>query len=451
MTIKIAVAGHTNVGKTTLIRTLMRTTVGEVGDSPNLTKDGEFYHYHGLQATFIDTPGFQEPGLALLHLEGVSLPKKSIEELQYDLKAIEVIKQSDVVIYVGNLSIVADDSHKKEINIVKKIQPKVVSVLNQYNRNFKGSNSQEVNNRCRQWTELLNQAGIANVIVFDAHWDRRAKEKKIYDAIYEILDSAQKADFSLGLNKFKERQYKIRDEVCDTLVKSVENLQKIQVNVKKWEYDNTAKQEECLDKILRGIARETIQFIAYVNKLYESAAEYPTESPENLIVKTRNIISLSKRLALTANASAVLGTLGAVVGGIVGAVITAFLSGGLLIAIPLGAMEGAKIFGAAGASLATFTVFSDSDDRIDIRMTSSQIEDVVKHLLAIVWGLEHNCFGRDKNLSEDEARAMKSQIEELDAKLQELDAKHKIDDWTKVSPVRVINYCKDILNELENY
>lgn len=36
--VRIAVAGHTNTGKTTLIRTLMRTVVGEVGDSPNVTQ-----------------------------------------------------------------------------------------------------------------------------------------------------------------------------------------------------------------------------------------------------------------------------------------------------------------------------------------------------------------------------------------------------------------------------
>ncbi|MBE9183180.1 50S ribosome-binding GTPase [Microcoleus sp. LEGE 07076] len=36
--ISIAVVGHTNTGKTTLIRTLMKTSIGEVGDSANVTK-----------------------------------------------------------------------------------------------------------------------------------------------------------------------------------------------------------------------------------------------------------------------------------------------------------------------------------------------------------------------------------------------------------------------------
>ena len=41
--INIAIAGHTNAGKTTLIRTLMKASVGEVGDSTNPTKEQQEY------------------------------------------------------------------------------------------------------------------------------------------------------------------------------------------------------------------------------------------------------------------------------------------------------------------------------------------------------------------------------------------------------------------------
>lgn len=190
------------------------------------------------------------------------------------------------------------------------------------------------------------------------------------------------------------------------------------------------------------IYQDIVGFIAYANKLYEVAAEYPTDSTEDLILKTNQRISLAGRLGITTCASAVLGTIGAVFGGIVGAVITGYLSGGL--ATIAGAIEGAKIFGALGAGLGSLVVFSDSEDRVEVALTSEQIEDCVKELLAIVWGLEHNGFGRGKNLSEQEAKDMKSQIEELHAK-------QKIDDWTKVNRGRLINYCKNILNELENY
>jgi len=47
-------------------------------------------------------------------------------------------------------------------------------------------------------------------------------------------------------------------------------------------------------------------------------------------------------------------------------------------------------------------------------------------------------------LSKDEAEDMKSQIEELHDQ-------QKIDDWTRINRGRVINYCQNILDELENY
>lgn len=67
--IRITIAGHTNVGKTTLIRTLMKTSVGEVRDSANVTKKGEAHFYKGLQATFVDTPGFRFADICNLYLE----------------------------------------------------------------------------------------------------------------------------------------------------------------------------------------------------------------------------------------------------------------------------------------------------------------------------------------------------------------------------------------------
>jgi GTPase Era involved in 16S rRNA processing len=439
MTIKIAVAGHTNAGKTTFITTLMRMKVGKIDDSANVTTKGQFHYYDGLQAIFIDTPGFQNPSLAFTYLKGTGLDQEDMESLKYDLEAIEIIKKSDIAIYLGYLSVVPDDSHKHQIKILKKIQPKVVAVLNQYHQNLQSGGKPKVDNRIRQWTEIFNQHGIDDVIIFDAHWDKRSKEQEIYDAIEKNLDYSQKADFCEGLNKFKKRQREIREEICQALSITLQRLQQIRVDVKKEEY-NADQEEEYQKKVERSLYQEIVGFIAYASRLYEVAAEYPTDATENLILKTNHKISFLERLGTTTSVSTVLGTIGAVFGGVVGGVITGFLSGGSA-TIP-GAIEGAKIFGALGVALGSFFVFDDRGDRIDIFLKSEKIEDIVKELLAIVWGLEHNCFGRCKSLSTDETKEIKSQIEALFAK-------QNIDDWRKVNQVNVINFCKNILDELE--
>ncbi|MEK0189697.1 GTPase, partial [Microcoleus anatoxicus] len=92
--ISIAVVGHTNTGKTTLIRTLMKTSIGEVGDSANVTKKGQSYFFEGLQATFIDAPGFQYASNLMMYLDSLNenpefkMSQSWQEKMVYDMNAI---------------------------------------------------------------------------------------------------------------------------------------------------------------------------------------------------------------------------------------------------------------------------------------------------------------------------------------------------------------------------
>ncbi|NJL91496.1 MAG: hypothetical protein HC916_18230 [Coleofasciculaceae cyanobacterium SM2_1_6] len=445
MTIKIALAGHTNIGKTTLIRTLIRSNVGEVGDIANLTKKGNSYYFPGLQAEFIDTPGFQNAATVIHYLNGhinkEQLSTEDKEALELDLAVIDSIKESDVVIYLANLGVVPDASHRNEIEAVKRIQPRIVGVLNQYKQTLKGLGSEIASGRCSQWTGLLKQKGVTSIKVFDAYWDKRSKEQEIYDDIYKVLDDNQKSDFLDGLTKFKERQKEIRDEVCIDLADRVQNLQRIEERVRKGQYDGT-KKEEIDRKIENQIIREVDKFILFVSKLYEVAAKFTTNSGQDLKVKAKNEINYQDRLATTANLTTVLGGFFAIIGAILGGTVVGILSGGIG-TIP-GVIEGAKIFGAVGATLGTFGIFLSDGDQTRITMTSPQIENIVKDSLAFVWGLEHKGFGRDRDLTEDEIKDMKNLVDELRTESSNYD-------WTNIDRRKVIDYCKNILEKLKDY
>ena len=439
MTIKIAVAGHTNAGKTTFITTLMRMKVGKIGDVANVTTEGASHKYEGLQAIFIDTPGFQNPSLAFTYLKGTELDQEDMESLKYDLKAIEAIKQGDIVIYLGNLSGVPDDSDIREIKIVKKIQPKVVAVLNQYQNNLQSGGKEKVENRIRQWTKVFNQNGIDDVIIFDAHWDKRSKEKIIYDAIEKNLDYSQKNDFYAGLNKFKKRQNEIQEEICGALARTCENLQKIKVSTTKGEYDSDeATRKKSQDDSQKLVLNEISKFITYTEKLYKVAAERPNDSLVEL--KKDKKMSVAERLGTTTGVSTVLGTIGAFVGALGGGLIAALLTGG--VGALGGAVHGAQIGAIAGTGLGSLVIFSDIGDLLSLTLESKSIESIIKQCLAIAWGFDHNGFGRGKTLSTKEAKEIKTQIDHLFAQ-------EKIDDWTKINQMKVINYCQNILQELD--
>lgn len=445
MTIKIAVAGKTNGGKTTLIRTLIRQPIGDVQDLANVTKQGKLYFYNGLQAIFIDTPGFQYPSIALDYLDGEQLSKRNQEKFKYDLDAIHSIKQSDIVLYLANLSVVPDNTHEDEIEVLKKIQPRIIGILNQYHKNFKATSKQQVDNRCQQWTQLLHSQGVSQVIIFDAHWDKRSKQEEIYDAIlYRISDSHElNADFITGLNKFKKRQKEIQDEAFLTLAKTIETLQTIGETVSKSDYYDEEIKNKHTERIGRQIHQAIVGFTAYTIKLYEVAAEYPTDSVQELILKTKSKVNVSDRMGIAATRSTFLGAFGAALGGIVGAVITGIASGGIPIGFVFGAVEGAKIFGAAGASLGSFAVFVGDNDHVKIEITSNQIEDYFKEFLATIWGLDHNGYGRNKALSEEEVKILKTNIENIHCNLSS-------QDWTTIQYRKIIDRCEKIFTQLEN-
>ncbi|NJM60129.1 MAG: hypothetical protein HC849_07985 [Oscillatoriales cyanobacterium RU_3_3] len=179
--INIAIAGHTNVGKTTLIRTLMKASVGEVRDSPNVSQREQAYYFNGIQANFIDTPGFQNASAMEMYLDmldenpNCKMPQKHKDDITYDEKAMKALEKSNLVLYVASLSSVPDDSFKGELSIIKRKCSKIVAIINQYEKELRASSATEVENRVEQWNTFFRGQSVNSIIVFDAHWDNPAK------------------------------------------------------------------------------------------------------------------------------------------------------------------------------------------------------------------------------------------------------------------------------------
>ncbi len=318
--ISIVIAGHTNIGKTTLIRTFMKTSVGEVGDCANVTKKGESYQYDGLQAHFIDTPGFRYAAIYNMYLDELEkdptykMPRKWQKKIDLDLDAIQAIKESTAAIYVGNLSIVPDESHEEEMNVVQKLQPKVIAILNQYHKQLKASSQGEVEHRIDLWKQALSSCNIDNVVVFDAHWDKYSKVNQIYENIHQVLDQEEKHIFHQGLTAFKERQKEIRKEACSMLADCVAKLQQVKITERKSIYS-----EEQVIKQIGEIIRDFMMgFTQNVNALYIVAAEYPTKTREELKFSLQANANIGARLSSGAGVAALFGSGGAAIGAAIG-------------------------------------------------------------------------------------------------------------------------------------
>jgi GTPase SAR1 family protein len=445
--VSVAIAGRTNAGKTTLIRTLMKTSIGEVNDSPNVTKKGQAYYFDSLQATFIDTPGFQYASVIVMYLDALDedptfqMPQKWKDKLAYDHDAIAALDNSDAIIYVASLSIVPDDSFNEEISIVKRKCSKVVALINQYEKQLKASSQPEIENRIKQWKALFHNHSIDHVVVFDAHWDNPAKINQVYGGILDILEPEKHLRFVEGLKRFKERQSDITRETCDMLASLIRDCEeKAIITISKGDFDKKEKQEEAKEQVARKINGSLAEFVYCVSDLYKVAAEHPTTSKDELCLLMKPKPNFSGRLGWGSGGAAILGAAAAVISGILGGAIMGILTGGVG-AIP-GALAWAQVGGTAGAAIGSLFVFMDDGDTVTIKINEEQLKNLSVKGISIIWGLSNNGYGRGRELSLEEGKYIEQKVRQAQSSCREFN-------FTKSNKIDILEYCEKILGLLE--
>ena len=148
MNINLSLVSHTNVGKTTLMRTLTRQDIGEVADRPHVTEEAESHVLidtpEGDRLLLWDTPGFGDSARLLKRLRASANPLGWLLTQVWDRftdrpffcsqRAIRnVSEESDVVLYLVNAAEepAAAGYAEKELEILGWIGKPVVVLLNQ--------------------------------------------------------------------------------------------------------------------------------------------------------------------------------------------------------------------------------------------------------------------------------------------------------------------------------
>jgi len=118
-TIALSLIAHTNVGKTTLARTLLARDIGEVRDAPHVTGSAERYTMiestHGDVLALWDTPGFGDSARLARRLADLDHPIVSLLAMTWDRwrdralwssqQAVRNVRdEADVVLYLVNAS-----------------------------------------------------------------------------------------------------------------------------------------------------------------------------------------------------------------------------------------------------------------------------------------------------------------------------------------------------------
>jgi|UniRef100_UPI004048B2F2 GTPase SAR1 family protein len=200
--IRIAIVGHTNTGKTSLLRTLTRDrTFGKVADSAGTTR-----HVQAASVTlenrdaliWFDTPGLEDSialydWAAQLTAPGQRLdgPDRIVQFLQdpqasqrfeQEHRVLAQIIQSDAVLYVVDVRDAVLPKHRDELHLLQWCAKPVLPVLN-----FTASEQAHA----QPWIETFARQGIHIYVAFDSVSPPSDGEQLLFDTLAQVLAQAR--------------------------------------------------------------------------------------------------------------------------------------------------------------------------------------------------------------------------------------------------------------------
>ena len=196
--IRIAVVGHTNAGKTSLLRTLSRRVdFGEVSDRPGTTRHVESIDLRAegrVAVRFFDTPGIED-AVALqehLHLPSAAPADASPAErvrrflagpeahgvFEQEAKVLRTLLGADAAFLVIDVRAPVLPKYRAEVALLHACARPVLPALN-FVRDGAG--------READWRALLADAGLHAVVRFDATAPFTGAERELYQDLGTLL------------------------------------------------------------------------------------------------------------------------------------------------------------------------------------------------------------------------------------------------------------------------
>ncbi len=226
-----AVVGHTNTGKTSLLRTLTRDVgFGQVSARPATT-----HHVEGTSVLLdgrtvmelFDTPGLEDSIGLLDHLdalaagrrvEGIDVLNQFLQSAEawgrfsQEAKAIRQVIRSDIALYVIDARDRVLGKHRDELEILSRCATPVVPVLN-----FTADPDAKV----PTWREHLARVNMHAVAEFDTVVLDEASEQRLYEKMRTMLDSHEQTLRALIEERRRQREALIQasaDVIGDLLI-----------------------------------------------------------------------------------------------------------------------------------------------------------------------------------------------------------------------------------------
>ena len=220
MRIHLSLVSHTNIGKTTLARTLLSRDIGEVADRAHVTETTDDYVLarspEGCELILWDTPGFGNSVALAKRLEGRSNPvgwflaevwDRVANRTQWlNQKAIKHVREiSNVVLYLVNATELPDTAPyvTAEMTILEWIGKPVIVLLNQMGEPKSPEAEQADVDRWKN--AMASYPIVSDVLPMDAFARCWVQEFVLFDAIGKVLPEELQSTYA-GLREVWSRQ-----------------------------------------------------------------------------------------------------------------------------------------------------------------------------------------------------------------------------------------------------
>jgi GTP-binding protein EngB required for normal cell division len=197
--LRLAVVGHTNTGKTSLLRTLTRNVdFGEVSPHPATTRhvEGTSILLEGTKVLELyDTPGLEDSIGLLDHLDGLAKGRRderlevireflesrpALKRFAQEAKAIRQVLDCDAALYVVDARDRVLGKHRDELEILARCAAPVVPVLN-----FTADPDAQV----PLWRDQLARVNMHVVAEFDTVVLDELSEQRLFEKMRTLLDA----------------------------------------------------------------------------------------------------------------------------------------------------------------------------------------------------------------------------------------------------------------------
>jgi predicted GTPase len=256
--LEVAVVGHTNAGKTSLLRTLARRRdVGEVSPSPATTRRVEpiALRVDGVESiVLLDTPGLED-SIGLLEavdaatadrradriaaLESFLASPAATREYPQEIQALEAARRAELMLAVIDARDRVLPRHLDELELLGRCGRPVVPVLN-----FVASADADA----EAWRASLGRLGMHAVVAFDTVAYEVEDERRLFEAIRTLVPEHRGAIDRLLEARQRERDRR-RTASASRIADLLLDAASMAIEVQKADGDEGAAADSALDAL----------------------------------------------------------------------------------------------------------------------------------------------------------------------------------------------------------